>query len=976
MTNAASHHANRSFFLRIIFPTALAIGLFVLALFAIIIPAFEANSLARKREMIRELTALAWSIPQELHAEQIRGLLTEEQARERAIARIRDLRYGDERKDYFWITDLSPRMIMHPYRIDLEGKDLTDFEDHGGKRLFVEFVNAVRASPSGEGYLEYQWQWKDDASRVVPKLSYVRAFEPWGWIIGTGIYIEDVKEETAVMSGRLTRISLAITGVIALLLFYITQQSLRIDRQRMQVENELRASKEKYETLVEAATEGIIMLLDGRHAYFNQTMLDMLGYTQDEFGGLSIEEILWPGQNGVTQGSGRMQAVLAGRPSAGQFETRLMRKDGQPIDVVLAASRITVAGKEGFVITARDISRHKVIEEKLGKSEEQFRTLTDAVNIGVFRATLGRQGRFLEANPAAMRILGIGDVDELASVNLVSFFHDAEDRESFYRQVRADGAVKNRILRLKLKDGTVPIVSVSAVLARDEGGDESLCAGVIEDITERKKAEQQREGLIVELQTALLFLNQPVRNSVQEAPVCETNTPIIKLAALMAKKHSNAALVRTGEGDVVGIVTDRDLRERVVAAGRDVSRPVFEIMSSPLISIPDRALLFEAALMMQETGAAHLVVRDSDESILGMLSSRDLLQVDRYSSSFLLREIHQAESVEEIVHAHDRLPRLVRALITSGANARNIARIVASVSDAITGQLIHLIIEELGPPPARFAFLALGSEGREEQTLKTDQDNAIVYEDVAPEKAGEARDYFLSLGQRVCDALAEVGYALCAGDAMARNPQWCQPLAQWKTYFGQWIRTSDPNDLIAVSIFFDFRCVYGAKELADELRAHVTELADGKAVFFQHLALNALQYKPPLGFFGKIVVGVGEGQPETFDIKKAMMPVVDFARVYTLQCGIAQTNTLGRLQQIREHERLNRAEYEDIVQAYEHLMTVRLKHQARQLGDGQEPDNFINPKDLSQIERLTLRKTLSQIAEFQGKLRSEFTGTV
>jgi PAS domain S-box-containing protein len=974
MKSAASHQTYRSFYLRIIFPTALAIGLFVLAFFVIIIPAFESNSLARKREMIRELTASAWSIPAEMHEAHKQGAITAEEARTRAIAQLRDLRYGDERKDYFWVTDMTPRMIMHPYRTELEGQDLTEFKDPGGKRLFVEFVKAVEEGD--EGYVEYRWQWKDDAARIVPKLSYVRTFEPWGWIIGTGIYIEDVKEETAVMSGRLTRIALVITGGIALLLLYITHQSLRIERQRRHVETELRESKDKYQTLVEAATEGIIMLLEGRQAYFNQTMLDMLGYAQEEFSGLSIDQILWTAPNGIEHGATEMQSLLAGEPTAGQFEARLKRKNGMPVDVVLVISRITFAGKQGFVITARDISQHKEIEEKLGESEEQYKTLTDAINIGVFHASLGPRGRFLEANPAAMRILGFGDREELLAANLLDLFHDAEDRESFYRQLRADGSVKNHILRLKRKDGTVPIVSVSAVLARDEEGAESRCDGVMEDITERTKAEQQREGLIVELQTALLFLNQPVRNSVQEAVLCDMNTPIVKLATLMAKKHANAALVRSTEGEVVGIVTDRDLRERVIAAGKDVDRPIFEIMSSPLISIPARALLFEAALLMQETGAAHLVVRDSDESILGLLSSRDLLQVDRYSSSFLLREIHKADTVEEITHAHDRLPRLVRALIASGANARNIVRVVASVSDAITGQLIRLAIDELGPPPTRFAFLALGSEGREEQTLKTDQDNAIIYDDVSPEQSEEAAAYFLQLGQRVCDSLARVGYALCAGEAMARNPRWCQPLAEWKSCFSEWIRNADANDLIAVSIFFDFRCVHGASELADELHAHVTETADGKAVFFQHLAMNALQYRPPLGFFGKIVVGANEEQPESFDIKKAMMPIVDFARVYTLQCGIKQTNTLGRLQQIREHERLNKSEYEDIVQAYEHLMTVRLKHQAMQLAEDLAPDNFINPKELSQIERLTLRKTLSQIADFQGKLRSDYTGTV
>ena len=544
-----------------------------------------------------------------------------------------------------------------------------------------------------------------------------------------------------------------------------------------------------------------------------------------------------------------------------------------------------------------------------------------------------------------------------------------------FPQLRSRGSVKNRILRLRKKDGTVPILSVSAVLVKGDEGTEQMCDGVMEDITEREEAKQEREGLIVEMQTALLFLNQPVRDSVQAALSCDMTTPISKAALLMARNHTSAILVRTPENDVVGIVTDSDLRDRVVASERNADRPVFEVMSSPIIWVPDRALLFEAALLMQEKGIAHLVVRDGDEEVIGMLSSRDLLQVDRYSSSFLLREIHGANTVDEIVRAHDRLPLLVSALMSSGANSRNIARIVASVSDSITSQLIRIAVDELGPPPCKFAFLALGSEGREEQTLKTDQDNAILYEDTSNQNPEEDRNYFLKLGEKVCNYLAQAGYTFCAGEAMAKNPRWCQPLSVWKDNFTQWIRNSDPNDLIAISIFFDFRCVYGSKASADELQEHVNKTANGRAAFFQHLTINALQYKPPISFFGNILVGASEDQPEAFDIKRAMMPIVDFARIYTLFKGTGRTNTLDRLQRIREEDVLNKSEYEDIVRAYDYLMTLRFKHQTRQLGDGHAPDNFINPKELAQIELVTLKKTLTQIAEFQAKLRTEFTGT-
>ena len=249
-----NNNAGKLFFMKIIFPTILAISLFIVVIFAVIVPAFETNSLNHKREMIRRLTESAWSVLQRYHQAQQQGALTAQAARQQAIEEIRHLRYGPDGKDYFWINDMEPVMLMHPYRPELEGKNLSDYRDRKGKKLFVAFADVARKEK--QGYVDYTWQWKDDPNRDVPKLSYVKAFEPWGWIIGTGIYFEDVKEEIARLTGRLIHISLGITVIIFLLLIFITQQSFRIERQRQKAQNDLHESREKYRTLVEAATEG------------------------------------------------------------------------------------------------------------------------------------------------------------------------------------------------------------------------------------------------------------------------------------------------------------------------------------------------------------------------------------------------------------------------------------------------------------------------------------------------------------------------------------------------------------------------------------------------------------------------------------------------------------------------------------------------------------------------------------------------
>ncbi|MCL5997200.1 MAG: cache domain-containing protein, partial [Chloroflexi bacterium] len=255
----------RYFVLRIFLPTLLAIALFVAAIWGLIIPSFERTLLDRKRELIRELTNSAWSILVSYERDERAGRLTRQEAQDMAKARIEALRYGREGKDYFWLQDMHPRIVMHPYRPDLNGQDVSSFTDPRGVRIFVEFADLVRRKQAG--YIEYVWQWLDDPQRMVPKESYVKGFEPWGWVIGTGIYIDDVKDEIARVEQSLVVASLVISGGVILLLLFVVQQSLRIERERREVEESLRESTERYRSLAEATTEGALLVLDNRCRY-------------------------------------------------------------------------------------------------------------------------------------------------------------------------------------------------------------------------------------------------------------------------------------------------------------------------------------------------------------------------------------------------------------------------------------------------------------------------------------------------------------------------------------------------------------------------------------------------------------------------------------------------------------------------------------------------------------------------------------
>jgi len=228
---------------RIILPVSLTVILFGLTIFLLLLPLIEKKLMDGKREMIRELTESSWSILAAHAQEERDGLLTRQKAQASAIENLRRLRYGPELKDYFWINDMHPRIVMHPYRPDLEGKDISGFSDPNGKRLFVEFVKVVKANSAG--YVDYEWQWKDDPDRIVPKISYVKGFEPWGWIVGTGIYVEDVRAEIAAITRKLTLICLGILAVILALSVYIVRRSVIVEQQKKQAEEKARLRQEQ-----------------------------------------------------------------------------------------------------------------------------------------------------------------------------------------------------------------------------------------------------------------------------------------------------------------------------------------------------------------------------------------------------------------------------------------------------------------------------------------------------------------------------------------------------------------------------------------------------------------------------------------------------------------------------------------------------------------------------------------------------------
>jgi PAS domain S-box-containing protein len=958
----------RSFVLRIGLPTLLSIGLYVVTIFAVIIPQFEAKLLDRKREMIRELTNSAWSILAEYEVEERAGRMTRDAAQETAKERIQFLRYGQQGKDYFWITDLEPKMVMHPYRLDLNGKDLSDFRDPRGRPIFVEFAELVKKKK--EGYVEYVWQWKDDPARIAAKESYIKGFEPWGWIIGTGIYVGDVKEEISRISQTVINVSIAISTLVALLLLFVAQQSMRIERQRFSAQEALREWNERYRSLVEATTEGTAMILGGMCTYANRTLLEMLGYSGEEFGLLEVDDLLPPAEAGKL----RLGADDEGTPDS--FEADLRRKDGSHVPCILTVNPIDLGGQGGWILIAKDLHRHTEMVDAINPAVRRAGRPVDNVPAGILRVMAARKGNLVEANSAARRMLGIPADSRPGDYRFADFLDSPEEFEEILRATGAGGDTVTRTVFLRRADGCKVIASLAAVAV--QGGDDEAaryCDILLEDVTDRKKEEAETRGMMARLETSLLFLHEPVSHFVHEPVTTGMEQPVGKVAALMNRRGATAVLVKSPAGDVVGIVTDRDFRERILAAGLDPATPVFKVMSSPVASVSHSALIYEALLAMEQKNVQHLAVTDESGSVVSILWNKELLQFPRYGSAVLTREIMRAPSVEEVASNRERLPALVAALLECGARSRNVTRVITSVSDAVTQRLVELAVETLGPPPAKFAFVVLGSEGREEQTLVTDQDNAIIYEDLPAGQAPGAARYFQELGNTVCNWLDQAGYRFCPGNFMAKNPAWCSPLRSWKDHFARWITKPEPQELLEFSIFFDLRAVYGARDLVNELRHTIQQLMHDNPPFFPQFARSALQHKPPAtGLLAKLVSGGSGEQSRQLNIKDAMVPIVSFARLYALRHGIEDTNTVDRLDTLGARQVLTATSHGEIVLAYDHLMQMRLKHHATAIRDHSAADNTINLKSITHLEQAMLQQTFNHVATIQRKISYDFLG--
>lgn len=461
------------------------------------------------------------------------------------------------------------------------------------------------------------------------------------------------------------------------------------------------------------------------------------------------------------------------------------------------------------------------------------------------------------------------------------------------------------------------------------------------------------------------YLKARVRDLLTRPPVSTSaQTSIADAAKAMAASGISSLLVMDGQR-LVGIVTDRDLRNRVLAAGRDPGDPVSTIMTSDPVTSTVDTPSFEAMLEMVRRSIHHLPIL-SDGVPVGIITTTDIMRLERSNPINLVGDIREQPDVESVAEVSARLGSVVDALVAQDASADDIGRVVTSIGDATVRRLLALAERRYGPPPVPYCWVSLGSRARYEQALAADQDNAMIISD---DRQPEHKQYFLDIATFVTDGLVQCGYPLCPGGVMATHPKLRARLATWRTAFTDWFTEPTPDNVLQASIFFDMRPVHGEAGLYAALQRHVLDMAPSSKRFLAHLAKRAVEREPPLGFFRGFVLERHGEHKDALDIKKGGIgAVVELARVHALSVGSPAINTRARINATVAAGVMNLDRGEDLRDAFEFISYVRLRHQAEQVRDGRPVDNFVAPDTLSSFDKRHLREAFGIVRAAQTSL--------
>ena len=457
-----------------------------------------------------------------------------------------------------------------------------------------------------------------------------------------------------------------------------------------------------------------------------------------------------------------------------------------------------------------------------------------------------------------------------------------------------------------------------------------------------------------------------VETLMTHSPVtCAAEANVQDAAVLMRDKRISSVCICDTEGALSGIVTTRDLSGKVLANALPVTTPITEIMTPNPVTLAPSAIGSDVLHVMMERRISHIPIVETGK-LVGMVTQTDLTRFQAVSSAELVSEIAQADTAEDMAKVTARIPKLLVQLVAGGNRHEVVTRLITDIADTATRRLLALAEEKLGSPPAPYLWLACGSQGRQEQTGVSDQDNCLVLHDSVTEAD---MPYFRDLAQFVCDGLNTCGYVYCPGDMMATNPRWCQPLKVWQGYFEGWINKPDPEAQMLASVMFDLRPIGGHIHLFEDLQETTLRQASKNSIFVAHMVSNSLKHTPPLGLLrGFATIRSGEHKNQLDMKHNGVVPIVDLARIYALQGVLTEINTRARLEAAEHAGVLSSSGARDLIDAYDLIAETRLQHQADLVKKGAAPDNYLLPSDLSDFERSHLRDAFVVVKTLQSAI--------
>lgn len=441
-----------------------------------------------------------------------------------------------------------------------------------------------------------------------------------------------------------------------------------------------------------------------------------------------------------------------------------------------------------------------------------------------------------------------------------------------------------------------------------------------------------------------------------------------EVAQVMAERRVSSAFI-VDDGELQGIVTDRDLRTRFVALGMPFDTPIADIMTPNPENIDAADTVFATTLLMTQRGYHHLPVM-VDGQLTGIVTASDLILAKQDDPVYLVQHISRQKDVQGIKDLVSGMANLMVQWVNSGMRAQQVSQILTAISDAITVRLIQLAEKKLGPAPVPWCWAGFGSQARGEQLLGADQDNGIIISD---EVQPEHLPWYAELAELVCYGLDECGYIYCPGGIMAKTEQWRQPLATWQDTVRRWALAPTPDAVMRVSIFFDIRSIYGSSRLCDKLQKTMLKQASENSIFLAALAANALDIKPPLGIFRRFVVDRDGEHRDSLDLKKrGVLPVTEIVRLRALANKIPAVNTNERLKALAEDKHMTIVDSRNLVDALHFIQHQRIKHQCDQILRGEKVTNFLNPRDLPKMAKEQLRDAFTIIDDAQSAIRQTY----